>query len=362
MTGGPMRIAVALSGIHRVNRGAETAIERIAAGLAQLGHAVTVFGSGPERPEAPYQYQRIATVPREKFERWPGFPPMRSHYNWEELTFAFGLARRFRPSAFDATLGCTFPFVNLVLRRGGAKHVYVTQNGDWPAHARESEFRLFSCDGLVCTNPQYFARNSARWRSVLIPNGVDPDVFSPAPGDRAAFGLPAGPPIALMVSALIPSKRVEAGIQAVAGTPDVFLVVAGDGELRAEVDEAGARLLPGRYKRLTLPRARMPELYRCADLFLHMSTDEPSANAYMEALATGLPIVTHDWEVTRWTLEDCGIVVDSQQIPLVTDAIGRALQQRGPDHTARRRALIDRRFSWRQISADYATFIRDLIG
>jgi glycosyltransferase involved in cell wall biosynthesis len=361
MAGGPMRIAVALSGIHRVNRGAETAIERIAAGLADLGHAVTVFGSGPERPEAPYRYRHIPTVPRERFERWPAFPPMRSHYTWEELTFAVGLARHFRPSDFDATIGCSFPFVNWVLRRGGAKHVYITQNGDWPAHARNSEFRLFGCDGLVCTNPQYFERNRERWRSVLIPNGVDPDVFFPGRGDRAAFELPAGAPIALMVSALIPTKRVEAGIQAVAATPDLFLVVAGDGELRAEVDEAGARLLPGRYKRLTLPRARMPELYRCADMFLHMSVDEPSANAYMEALATGLPIVTHDWEVTRWTLEDCGLMVDSHHIPLVADALSRALGQRGAEDVARRRALIDRRFSWRQISADYAAFVQSLL-
>lgn len=362
MAADSMRIAVALAGIHRVNRGAETAIERIATGLADLGHAVTVFGSGPERAGTSYGYRQVPTVPRENFERWPTFPPMRGHYTWEELTFAFGLARQFRPRDFDATVGCTFPFVNLVLRRGGAKHVYVTQNGDWPAHSRKSEFRFFGCDGLVCTNPQYFERNQARWRSVLIPNGVDPDVFLPAPGDRAAFDLPAGVPIALMVSALIPSKRVAAGIEAVAGTRDVFLVVAGDGELRAEIDEAGARLLPGRYKRVTLPRARMPDLYRCADVFLHMSMDEPSANAYMEALATGLPIVTHDWEVTRWTLEDCGLMVDSQQIPLVSEALGRALGLRGPDDVARRRALIDRRFSWRQISVAYAAFIRDLIG
>jgi glycosyltransferase involved in cell wall biosynthesis len=123
-----------------------------------------------------------------------------------------------------------------------------------------------------------------------------------------------------------------------------------------------AKLLPGRYKRLTLPRAAMPGLYRCADLFLHMSMDEPSANAYMEALATGLPIVTHDWEVTRWTLEDCGLLVDSEQLPLVTAALSRALASRGERDIQRRRALVERRFTWRQISRRYADFMESLRG
>src|SRR3546814_5508392 len=63
--------------------------------------------------------------------------------------------------------------------------IFVTQNGDWPAYASNTEYRSFSCDGLVCTNPDYLERNSVRWNCALIPNGVDLARFSPGAAERA---------------------------------------------------------------------------------------------------------------------------------------------------------------------------------
>src|SRR5437667_5774 len=74
---------------------------------------------------------------------------------------------------------------------------------------------------------------------------------------------------------------------------DAHLIVAGDGEQRAQVDALGRQLLGNRFHRLTLARENMPDLYRAADALLHMSQDEPFGNIYVEALATGLPIVAH---------------------------------------------------------------------
>jgi glycosyltransferase involved in cell wall biosynthesis len=174
------------------------------------------------------------------------------------------------------------------------------------------------------------------------------------------FDLPDGVPLVLMVSALIPSKRVLEGIRCVAGTPNMHLAVAGDGELRDQVQALGRELLGKRFHRFRLPRHRMPELYRCADVFLHMSQDEPSANAYMEALATGVPIVTHDWEVTRWTLEDQGLLVDTSSEDAVRAALLRALEARTPDNVAARRRLIERRFAWSSIARQYVEFFQTL--
>src|SRR3546814_12350094 len=86
--------------------------------------------------------------------------------------------------------------------------IFVTQNGDWPAYASNTEYRSFSCDGLVCTNPDYLERNSVRWNCALIPNGVDLARFSPGAAERARFGLPEGRPIVLMVSAFLPTKQI----------------------------------------------------------------------------------------------------------------------------------------------------------
>jgi glycosyltransferase involved in cell wall biosynthesis len=369
-----LRIAIALPGIHRVNRGAETAFEQIARELAALGHKVTVFGSGEARENTPYNYRNIRCVSRETFEKWPKLPCLRTHYAWEELTFSPGLWREYRPVDFDITIACSYPYMNWILRRGrgkhagdgsdaksGPKHIFITQNGDYMAQASNAEFRLFSCDGLVCTNAQYFERHRDRYPSAIIPNGVDPAVFHPGDGDRAAYGLPASEPIALMVSALISSKRVIEGVRAAAKVPGLFLVVAGDGECRDEVQAEADRLLPGRFKRVTLPREKMPGLYRCANLFLHMSCEEASANAYMEALATGLPIVTHDWEVTRWTLEDCAILVDATEIDAVAAGLSSALTASSPEQIAARIALVNRRFAWDSIAKAYSDFFEQIM-
>jgi glycosyltransferase involved in cell wall biosynthesis len=359
-----LRIAMALPGLHRVVRGAETALEQIARELARLGHEVTLFGSGQPREGEPYQFRRVSCVDRKHFENWPKLPVLRSQYAWEELTFSPGLWLRYHPDHFDVTMACSYPFTNWILRSGAVagnpKHVFITQNGDWMLQSSDAEFRFFDCDGLVCTNSQFFARHGERFPSALIPNGVDAQIFHPGEADRSEFGLPQDGPIALTVSALIPSKRVIEAVRAAARVPGLFLVVAGDGPCRDEVDEEAGRLLAGRYLRLTLPREKMPGLYRCADVLLHMSREDPSANAYTEALASGLPIVTHNWEVTQWTLEDCAFLVDCQDEAAVAGALARALEAKSADAVSHRCELAQRRFAWSSIGGQYSDFLEAL--
>ncbi len=363
----PRRTLFALPGLHRVNRGAEVAFESIARNMATVCEwPVSLIGSGRDREEEPYSYSGAGCVSRERFERMPSIPVLRGPTCYEELTWLPGLLRRYNPSHFEATLTCSFPFTNWVLTRrkiGGRRpaHIFVTQNGDWPAISNKSEFRKFDCDGLVCTNPDYFDRAGVLWPSRLIPNGVDPSIFCPAEADRGVFGLPQDRPVALMVSALIESKRVADGVRAAAKVSDLHLVVAGDGPERATVDALGTELMPGRFSRVELPRLQMPDLYRCADVFLHMSKTEPSANAYMEALATGLPIVTHDRRVTKWTLESCGSLLDTEDLEAVAGAIRDALDSDSSRKIEERLGLINRRFAWAQIAREYCEFIDTVI-
>lgn len=359
----PLRVAICLPGLHRVVRGAEVAFESIATELARAGHDVTVIGSGDERADAPYKFLRAGCVPRERFEKWPKIPVFRSDCAYEELTFIPGFIRAYEPSRYDVVVTCSYPFLNwavqLKTRRKGPLHVYVTENGDWPLFPNGSEFAFFDCDAVVCTNPDYFDAHASRWNARLIPNGVDCTLFRAGPGDRARFGLPEGKKVVLMVSALIESKRVLEGIRAVADVPDAELVIAGNGPLRDDVDALGRELLGARFRRLSVKREDMPALYRSADAFLHMSIDEPSANAYIEAMATGLPIVTHDRRVTRWTLGPSGAFVDTRDRAAVSSALSRVLAEPLDREVAS--SDVPRRFGWNMIAAQYADFFRDLM-
>lgn len=357
-----VRILFALAGLHRVDRGAEVAFINIATGLANAGHEVTLIGSGSQRLGAPYRFIHVPVVARERFERWPKFPVFRSETAWEEATFVPGLLAKYRPADFDVTATCAFPFTHWALGRPtlGAKqpkHVFITQNGDWPATSNKSEFRFFACDGLVCTNPDYFDRNREKFRCALIPNGVDLNRFTPGAGDRVRFGLQEGP-IVLMVSALIPSKKVAEGIKAVADVEGATLVVAGDGPLRDDMRKLADQLLPGRYRQLTVGADEMPALYRSTDVFMHLSTEESFGNVFVEALATGLPIVAIDTPRTRWIIGDDGCFPDTGAPASVAAAIRVALSRRGDfEEVSRRRA---EQFGWPAIAARYADFFAEL--
>lgn len=163
-----------------------------------------------------------------------------------------------------------------------------------------------------------------------------------------------------MVSALITSKYPLEGIEAVAQVPGANLVIAGDGELRQQVTELGKARMGDRFRLIQVARSEMPALYRAADAFLHMSRGEASANVYIEALATGLPIVTHDWEVTRWTFDGCAELVDTTDLQAVANVLQSVLADRGD--VAARVALAKRRFDWRVIAASYADFFAELAG
>jgi glycosyltransferase involved in cell wall biosynthesis len=359
-----MRVLFALPGLHRHNRGAEIAFISIARELAKAGDSITLIGSGNELPSAPYRFLHASSVGRERFAALPSLPILRSAYIYEELTFVPGLLRRYSPAEYDVTITCSYPFTNWALRRSGRTsprppHVFVTQNGDWPAFANNWEYRLFGCEGLVCTNPDFYERNKARWRCRLIPNGVDCCRFRPEPGNPGAFDLPANRLLVLMVSALIPSKRVETGIEAVSRIPDAHLIVAGDGPLRQAIEAASARLLPGRFTRLSVAPEDMPALYQSADVFLHLSKEESFGNVYLEAMACGLPIVACDSPRLRWIVGDDEFLLTDDDPEAIAAQVRRA--RAAPDsqrHGRARRALA---FSWPSIAAMYRSFLQEVV-
>jgi glycosyltransferase involved in cell wall biosynthesis len=358
-----MRILFALAGLHRVDRGAEIAFMSVASQLARRGDEVTLIGSGPERPGREYRYIQAPSIRRENFERWPSLPMFRNETAWEEASFVPGLLRAYRPSDYDVTLTCAYPWTSWTLRRPVAgrrpKHVFVTQNGDWPAFSGSSEFRLFDCDGLICTNPEYFERNKERYRAALIPNGVDPVRFSPGPPERERLGLPENGPIVLMVSALIASKNVDEAIRAVGLLPEVTLVVAGDGPLRDETKALADNLIPGRYVRVSLPSDDMPALYRSADAFLHLSRDESFGNVFVEAMACGTPVVAYDLPRTRWIVGDGGYLVDGRNPEAIASELMRAMVRNDDGSSLVERAQT---FRWSSVATQYRDFLEQVVS
>jgi glycosyltransferase involved in cell wall biosynthesis len=159
-----------------------------------------------------------------------------------------------------------------------------------------------------------------------------------------------------MVSALIETKRVTDAIRAVGRMEDAFLVVAGDGPLRSETDRLAQEFLPDRFKRLTLTPEQMPSLYRSADVFLHLSETESFGNVYLEARASGLPIVAHDSPSLRWIIGEGQYLCDTKNQAVLVDRLGAALRngsEAEPSDLAR--------FEWRRVADQYRSFIESTL-
>jgi glycosyltransferase involved in cell wall biosynthesis len=367
-----LKIAFILPGLGRVHRGAETAFLELAKSLNKFDDLdVQLFGGGSDVP-ADLKIHTIPLVNREKFERYPRFPIFRSENEYEEFSFISSLILRKRKEiqSFDAAIHCSFPFTNWFLRalekRGGPRSIFITQNGDWTCRAESREYRTFHCSGLVCTKPEFYDRHKDRYRTELIPNGVDPTIFIPRKEDPSFIKdprIPGGMHTVLMVSAFIPSKRVLDGIRSVAAMPNAFLVLAGDGPQRVEVANLLKEVLPGRHLMLgSVRKDDMPKWYRQADIFLHMSQDESFGIVYLEAASSGLAQVVHRTESTEWILGDSAVFTDTSKIESVAEGLRQLLdpETRSQMGTrARQRVLQD--WTWDIQAAKYRKFLFETV-
>jgi glycosyltransferase involved in cell wall biosynthesis len=121
----------------------------------------------------------------------------------------------------------------------------------------------------------------------VVPNGVDPAIFSPGP--RSADGAEVR---AVWLGLLAPVKRVDLLLGAVSEVPGVSLTIAGDGPLRDEVRRRIDSL--GLAERVTMLGSvdDPAPVLRDADLFVLTSAAENCPLSLLQAMASGLPVVT----------------------------------------------------------------------
>jgi len=126
--------------------------------------------------------------------------------------------------------------------------------------------------------------------------GVDLDRF--APGDRTPLkaGLNISGPLVACVGALIPRKGQAILIEALAGLPGVTLAIVGQGPDRAELEAQTRKLGIADRVRFTgsLAHDGIADILAAADVMALPSASEGLANAWIEALACGTPIVITD--------------------------------------------------------------------
>lgn len=162
-------------------------------------------------------------------------------------------------------------------------------------------------------------------RITLIRNGVRLDQYGPADGNpelRRELGIPEGAPVVGAVGHLRAEKRFERLLDACASLPEVHVLIVGEGETRPILEDRAAKPdLAGRVH-LAGYRPDPQRFYRAMDVFAITSDTEQMPVCLLEAMATGLPVVSTD-------VGDIRNVLPSEQtvhlVPLAEDDVALTL-------------------------------------
>ena len=197
-------------------------------------------------------------------------------------------------------------------------------------------------------------------RTTVHYTGIDTARFHP--GDRAtaraAISMGDAPAI-LTVGALIPRKGQSLVIEALPALPGVHYWLAGAGEEESRYRALAQKLgVEGRvYFMGPVANADLPRLYRAADAVVMPSASEGLANAWVEALACGTPIVISNagGAAELVTSPVAGRIVDR-----TPEAIAEAVRAilASPPQPSEVAATLDGRFDWDRNGRELAAHLR----
>lgn len=129
-------------------------------------------------------------------------------------------------------------------------------------------------------------------RIETVVNGVDSTEFYPGACERSRFGLPLDVPLGLFAGDLkSPRKNLETVLRSLVAVPELHLAVAGRTEGSASPALAESLGVASRVHFIGFQRD-MPALMRSVDLFVFPSRYEACSLVLLEALASGLPVIT----------------------------------------------------------------------
>ncbi|MFT2018545.1 glycosyltransferase family 4 protein [Streptomyces sp. 796.1] len=202
-------------------------------------------------------------------------------------------------------------------------------------------------------------------RMVHLPPGVDEKTFHPDSGGaavRAGLGL-AERPVVVCVSRLVPRKGQDTLIRALPSilrrVPDTVLLIVGGGPYRADLERLAHRTGVAAAVRFTgpVPAAELPAHYGAGDVFAMPCRTrrggldvEGLGIVYLEASATGLPVVAGDSGgapdavidgETGWVVSGTSVEQSADRIAtlLADPELCRRMGERG-------RAWIEERWRW----------------
>jgi glycosyltransferase involved in cell wall biosynthesis len=286
---------------------------------------------------------------------------------------ALRLARRERFDLHHAHFIFPDGAVAWMLRRfTGRRYVITAHGSDVPGY-NPNRFRWLhrllgplwravvrGAERVVC--PSRFLLELVRRRTpganaVVIPNGFDPDRLHP---DRAKTKR------ILLVSRMFERKGVQYFLQALKGLDhDHDVEIVGDGPhlraLRALTDDPARVRFRGW---LDNDSPELRALYEQSSIFVFPSTAENFPVVLLEAMASGLAIVTTRGTGSAEVVGETAVMVDARRPESIRAALVELMQhpERGRELGAAARRRLEERFSWAAVAPRYAELFAATLG
>jgi len=196
----------------------------------------------------------------------------------------------------------------------------------------------------------------------VIPNGVELDRFFPAEVAEKSKVLRL-----LTVGRLSVTKRIELLIDTVEilhrTACKLRLTVVGGGQMERQLRKIVTERELNDVIKITgrIDSEKMPEVYRNNDIFISASMQEGMSNAMLEAMASGLPIVTTRCEGLAELIDGNGLIVEQDNVEEIAKAVKKLADNRQLHKqmsiTARNRA---EQFSWPNVAEQYIRIYQNI--
>ena len=231
----------------------------------------------------------------------------------------------------------------------------------------------FPFDRIQQLNPGYLQmaleQGVPAQKQILLPSGfpIASELTTLTPPEKEnlqkQLGLPNSPLLISVGAVNAKRKRMDYVIREVANLPEPrpYLLLLGQQDAETpQIFALGKQLLQDRFTIRTVPYREIANYYRVADAFVFASTYEAFGRVYIEAMSQGLPCLVHDYEVSRFVLENEGdfadLTVNGNLTKLMTQVL--AEDNIAKRHSRHRSAY--ERFSWDKLKPRYVDMIQDV--
>jgi Glycosyltransferase len=240
---------------------------------------------------------------------------------------------------------------------------YTTLNADWEKKAFTQAKAIVAVSKQVERELVEIGVPPERIRVIL--NGVDLQEFSPGEAKRQTWGLPEGVTLALFAgNAQTPRKNLDTVLRALAQVPELQLVVAGTTTGTTYPQLVASLDLSNRVHFLE-HRTDVPELMKAVNFFVFPSRYEACSLVLLEAMASGLPVITAKTAGGAEIITpECGIVLPE---PDDIQGLVRALSLLASDRNLRSQMgqsarAIAQQHSWDKMAQSYVELFEELIS